>query len=154
MGYDYYILIQGLKEGKWVKVEYHHYGGSYSDILNHYFINETQVVPKYDEVHEFPDPMGKHHYIFSYETLKADHAKHHPQVNVDTVKDHLTQVLNEELTIDSIKKLHTYLGDSLESQTNAYAPDGLIEELNIYYEKCTKAHAYYDEVRLIFGVCY
>lgn len=77
MGYNYYILIQGLEstdpEKKWTDLEYYDNSGTYSSTHRHYFFfsyknDQYQIVGQ-----TFTKDMGETQYVFSYDTLQSDY---------------------------------------------------------------------------------
>lgn len=161
MGYDYYILIQGKKEGRWVKIEYQHKSGTYGAVDNHYFYTHKDMAENYyGDGSEFSHnmglqpgatawPMGDYQYIFSYDQIKKDYLEYCQEIPIDDVKEHLTEVSANEITLSVLRELRDYL-DSVIS--NNGESEGMVAELKEYYHKCSDALVNYDTVRVVFGL--
>lgn len=149
MGYDYYILVQGKKNGLWVNVDHVHNTGAYSNINNHYFMSEANHLPRYNG-ENFSVNMGEYQYIFSLEKMKEDHDEI-PLLDCDTVKEHILWLLKSP-TKESLQEIRDYIDEKL-SDEEKYC-EGYLDELTTYRQKCTDVLLDYDEARVVFGVVY
>lgn len=68
--YDYYISIEGKKQGQWYELLLNF--GEESD-FSKYFITERHLAPDCDE--GYSPHLGEFQYVFSYEKLEEDYNK-------------------------------------------------------------------------------
>lgn len=66
----------------------------------------------------------------TYERLKEDY-----MADFNNVKTRLTELMTQDLTMDSLKDLRDYFESIL---TNEGSSEGVISELEEYYNKCTQ----------------
>ena len=149
MGYNYYILIQGL-QNNWIDLEYYSHSGSYSGTLQHYFFNN--MCKQYQLVgYDFNHDMGESQYVFSYQTLESDYNQYvdnHDFVSkCDGLKDKLVNIAESELNMETIILLHDHLTNIINSNACYFR-----EELEIYYLLCKELSQDYQDIRIVFGI--
>lgn len=155
MGYDYYILIQGKKDGKWYDLDYKSCSGTYGAVNNHYFYTESNKRRSVGNM-EFSQPMGEYQHIFTYECMKEDYDKHTDKrghcLYVD-VKNYVTNVIKKNLTYETIVELKDYLEEFISEldHPSRNVTELYVSELVEYFEQCRNYKEQYGDVRIIFG---
>jgi len=69
MGYDYFILYCGTKDGIKYEINHREGTGSYGASYNHYLFQKRDKSFSYTGYHE----MGKYCFIIDFETVKGDY---------------------------------------------------------------------------------
>src|SRR5690242_2166668 len=93
MGYDYWLLIQGTKDGQVHDLDYFISSGSYHSAHHHYFINQNATNISYNGDKE----MGSHQKLFPFNSIKQVYEAALPP-NFEKIKSQLQKFISVELT--------------------------------------------------------
>lgn len=139
-GFDFYIIIQGKKEGQWYDLKSKNQRGSgYSFANCCYFFCERKRIGMSEE------SDGWSIYTFSYETLMADLEKFKSSVDLRVyLRDLSCKSIINQLDVDKLKRFI----DNKNYPISDYAR--YLEQLNMYCDLCEKFIREYDDVRVIY----
>ena len=149
MGYNYYILIQGLNNNDtWIDLDYGSYTGSYHSIANHYFYNDRII--KFD--YQGDKNMGDYQYIFGFNKIQTDYEKLFlAKDKCLIIKSYLNNFfLNKEnIGLFDLEELKDIIQENLGNYNQIYGHNEIINYYNILVEFKNN----YNDVRIIFGIC-
>ena len=145
MGYDYYILVQGLQEGEWKDLNYSINSGSYGSSHNHYFFEKMARGEPCGC--KFKKEMGEYQYLFEYKTICEDFKKYSKTPDDTPIKGLLSKLGKSELTRVDLVVIRNEIDDILEGEREEF----FMPELERYYRMCQNYKKAYSDVRVVYG---
>lgn len=144
MGYNYYLLIQGEKDGQVQELDYKSSSGSYGSCTDHYFFERMNREYDYQGTKE----MGEYQYIHPFEILKMMYDKFNVK-DPEEIRKKITELISGELNREILIEIREYIDAQLDTDS---LTEGAFNELEIYYQKCVKfMEKGYTDLKVIFG---
>lgn len=110
MGYNYYLLILGTKDGQVEELDYISSSGSYGSCFNHYFYERQHRPYSY----KGDKAMGKYQYVHSFDILKMMYEKYGLK-NPEIIKKTLCELMKGELDLETLVQIRDYVNTQLDT---------------------------------------
>ena len=148
MGYDYFFLITGDKDGQTHELKYLKGSGTYGATDLHYFFNHPGSPMNYQGTRD----MGQSQYVNRLEDLRLDYLRIHEELTrtEQKIKRKFGEFKDIPITRQTLDDLIGFL-EKKRSKFNEIHSQS-IEELYEWTEKCDKYESRgYSDIKLIYG---